>query len=126
MEAIYWIQRLDALYGLCIVVLFFCLVVLAVLISYRYMVLDVDYAEDKEEVASVWKGVRAFAVGAAVGALGCVFVPTTDEAYVMCGVGGTIDYLKENSTAKQLPDKVITALDKWVDGQIEDEKEDNE
>lgn len=38
------------------------------------------------------------------------------------GVGETIDYVKSNETAKQLPDKCIEALDKWVEGLNEDNK----
>lgn len=43
------------------------------------------------------------------------FVPTKRELYIIYGVGGTIDYLKENPTAKELSDKCIKALDTWVD-----------
>ena len=43
------------------------------------------------------------------------FVPPKRELYIIYGVGGTIDYLKENPTAKELPDKCIKALDTWVD-----------
>lgn len=32
------------------------------------------------------------------------------------------DYVKSNETAKQLPDKCIEALDKWVDSLNEQEK----
>ena len=44
-----------------------------------------------------------------------IFVPTTEEAFIIYGVGGTIDYVKSNPTTKQLPDKCINVLDKWVD-----------
>lgn len=30
------------------------------------------------------------------------------------GIGGSIDYLKSNDVAKQLPDKCINAIDAWV------------
>ena len=43
------------------------------------------------------------------------FVPSKRELYIIYGVGGTIDYLKDNPTAKELPDKFIKALDTWVD-----------
>ena len=42
------------------------------------------------------------------------FIPTTNEALMIYGVGGTIDYVKSNETAKQLPDKYIKGIDKWV------------
>lgn len=44
-----------------------------------------------------------------------IFVPSKRELYIIYGVGGTIDYLKDNPTAKELPDKCIKALDTWVD-----------
>ena len=53
-----------------------------------------------------------------------IFVPTTKEAMLIYGVGGTIDYVKSNPVAKQIPDKCITALDKWVDGLNDKEKSD--
>lgn len=51
-----------------------------------------------------------------------VFIPTKDDALIIYGVGGTIDYIKSNDTAKQLPDKCIKALDKWVDSLNEENK----
>jgi len=44
-----------------------------------------------------------------------VFIPTKKDALLIYGVGGTIDYIKQNPTAKQLPDKCVKVLDKWVD-----------
>lgn len=126
METIYWIQRSGALKGLCVGVLVLCFIVIIGLLIYRNIVLDSDYSPDKTKIADVWKNVRIFAVIAAVSALGYVFIPTTKEMYMIYGVGGTIDYLKENETAKQLPDKVVMALDKWVDSQIEDENKDKD
>lgn len=56
------------------------------------------------------------------------FIPTTNEALMIYGVGGTIDYVKSNETAKQLPDKYIKALDKYLDNinKAEEEQNDNE
>ena len=59
-----------------------------------------------------------------LGILGVVFIPDTKEAYVIYGVGNTIDYLKNNETAKQLPDKAIQALDKWADKFLTEEEND--
>jgi hypothetical protein len=50
--------------------------------------------------------------------LGVSFIPTTKEAYMIYGLGGAIDYIKENDKAKQLPDKFINYLDKWIDKEI--------
>jgi hypothetical protein len=54
-----------------------------------------------------------------------IFVPTTKEALLIYGVGGTIDYVKSNPTAMKLPDKCVNALDKWVDSWTLDEKTDS-
>ena len=53
-----------------------------------------------------------------------IFIPTKNDALLIYGVGGTIDYIKSNETAKQLPDKCIKALDKWVDN-LNKEKQEN-
>ena len=55
-----------------------------------------------------------------------VFTPTTKQALLIYGVGGTIDYIQANPTAKQLPDKCINALDKWVDTWNTEEKKEEE
>ena len=43
-----------------------------------------------------------------------VFVPSQCELFTIYGIGGTIDYIKSSDTAKQLPDKCINALDKYL------------
>ena len=53
-----------------------------------------------------------------------IFIPTKNDALLIYGLGGTIDYIKSNDTAKQLPDKCIKALDKWVDN-LNEEKQEN-
>lgn len=52
-----------------------------------------------------------------------IFIPTKNEALLIYGIGGTIDYIKSNDTAKQLPDKCVKALDKWVENLNEDNKQ---
>lgn len=42
------------------------------------------------------------------------FIPSKKEAYVIYGIGGTIEYIKSNSKGK-LPDKYIYVLDKVAD-----------
>lgn len=52
-----------------------------------------------------------------------LFIPTTNQALLIYGVGGTIDYIKSNGTAKQLPDKCVKALDKYLDNLTKDENQ---
>ena len=51
-----------------------------------------------------------------------VFIPSKRDMLMIIGIGGTIEYLKSNDTAKELPDKVIMAIDKFLDDTIEEEK----
>ena len=51
------------------------------------------------------------------GIINC-FITSTQDAYMIYGVGGTIDYVKSNETAKQLPDKCLQALDKYLTDEI--------
>lgn len=44
-----------------------------------------------------------------------ILTPTKNEALLIFGVGGTIDYVKSNEVVKQLPDKCVDALDAWVE-----------
>lgn len=59
------------------------------------------------------------------GSIAC-FTPTTKELYMIYGVGGTIDYLKENPKTQEIPDKCINAIDKWLDMQLQEEVQNNE
>ena len=48
--------------------------------------------------------------------LGIIVTPSTKEAYIIC----TIDYLKQNKDAKQIPDKYVKALNCFLDREIND------
>lgn len=52
-----------------------------------------------------------------ISSLLCCFIPSTKEMYAIYGIGGVIDYVKGNEKAEKLPDKVIDALDKYLDEQ---------
>ena len=133
MNEIYWITRLD---GICRV-----LTLIAVLSSIVTVVLffigllkrgDADiYREGSqtwEQNIETSKKCLYFAKRCAIIYFVSVFInffiPTTNEALMIYGIGGTIDYIKLNETAKQLPDKYIKALDKWVDN-LNEEKQEN-
>ena len=114
----YWITRLDGvLVAICVpmgILLF-----IAILSAILYF--DVEYANDDER-----KGYRKRAV--ICGSIGLlllivqVFIPTTNQALIIYGVGGTIDYVKNSDKAKQLPDKAIIALDKYLESINEEDK----
>lgn len=138
MEELYWITRLGALNFLFNAIIFISLVAIIILAMELFAIKKTpDNEDDKNLELQVVTGkvhnenmyynfvkkqfIRAFIVF--VVSIVCnVFIPTKNEALMIYGVGGTIDYIKSNETAKQLPDKCIKALDKWADNINEENK----
>jgi len=121
MNELYWITRLDSIREFLSVVTTVC----GVLTFGALLAVFFAHLEEKPGLArksGKW-GLALFA-GALMFGLVYVFVPSTKDAYVMYGVGGTIEYLRENDTAKQLPDKAVKALDSLLDEINNTEKND--
>ena len=133
MNEIYWITRLDAISDfltIIAIVSFLISVVMAAFAMYNRFEAD-DYAEGGKYYNCYMQRFKIFLKyfkrSILVIIVSCVinvFIPTTNEALLIYGVGGTIDYIKSNDTAKQLPDKCIKALDKWVENLNEEKKQD--
>ena len=119
MAEIYWITRLDYVQGFFIAFLILTGIVIA--IATISFLCDDAYDEEAPKAIRVLKwAVPSFAIALSV----LCFIPSTKEGMLMYGIGGTIDYIKSNDKAKQLPDKCIDALTRYVDS-IEKENKDN-
>lgn len=125
METLYWITRLDAISN--VLCLFITISVVFGIVSGIGYCVNFGEAEEKRnkydqsqyETAIKYAGLfkKVFRICCAsfiTFVLINTFLPTTKEAYIIYGVGSTIDYIKSNDKAKQLPDKVIDALDKYL------------
>ena len=111
MEEIYWITRLGNLKGS-----FIALTIIFGILSAIFFIFSVaSRNENWDEKDSILKSFKRVLSICTVSVLGLIFTPSTNEALMIWGIGGTIDYIKTNDTAKQLPDKCIEALDKWVE-----------
>ena len=124
MSEIYWITRLT-----CICNFLTAVAVISFLISaftVVFVVCNRIEANNYEKGGENWNYYmqrfkmslsyfKRFIFVAIIACLINFFIPTTNEALMIYGVGGTIDYVKSNETAKQLPDKYIKALDKYLD-----------
>lgn len=118
MSEIYWLTRLDS-----IVVFLWVIIVLSIAISIASILcycMD-DMCDSEEERIRHKKVSKISLIVLIVSSILCVFTPTTKDAYIIYGVGGTLDYIKQNDKVKQLPDKCVIALDKWVDEYINEE-----
>lgn len=117
MEELYWITRLGNIQGFFIALT----AISGSLISVFSFALLINMSE-KDSTEFQKKAIKRITPVLIISILGIVFTPTTKEALMIWGVGGTIDYVKSNETAKQLPDKCIEALDKGIDSLNEEEK----
>nr|DAW10758.1 MAG TPA: hypothetical protein [Caudoviricetes sp.]DAY73314.1 MAG TPA: hypothetical protein [Caudoviricetes sp.] len=117
MNEIYWITRLDAIQALLFVLS--ALSIIAVIVCFiRWVDKEIKNGKAKHFVISIF--VSLFLM------IALVLTPSTKDAFMIWGVGGTIDYIKSNETAKQLPDKCIQALDKFVDEYMLNEEDNKE
>ena len=123
MSEIYWITRFDPI-NTCATIFLVLSAIFTVFIIIGVIIAMADDDEDKEEL-NLFKKCLKFSVPILVVCILIqLFVPTTKEALLIYGIGGTIDYVKANPVAKQLPDKCVNALDKWVDSwNIEEEND---
>ena len=133
MNEIYWITRLDAI--CCILICISVSSSFVLIVSFYLALCSRNEAETYKEYHGCWdeymreykkwmRNAKRCAVIFFVSVFINIFIPTTNEALLIYGVGSTIDYIKSNDTAKQLPDKCVKALDKWVDN-LNEEKQEN-
>ena len=112
MSEIYWITRLDSIVNASELIAVFG-VVLSV---FAFILFAINLSDENKKWISFWKkGFIICLVVTLLAGISSIFVPTSKDAMLIFGVGGTIDYIKSNETIKQIPDKCINALDAWVD-----------
>ena len=126
MSEIYWITRFGYLHTISFIFMIIGIVACVILLIFFYvsngqMIYDETrgYSNSAQEYKkykiTCLKSLRYFIPMAIFFIMSFILIPTTNEALTIYGVGGTVDYIKQNPTAKQIPDKCINALDKWVD-----------
>ena len=100
-------------------ILFF--VSLVVLIGFTIAYYNYSYnGYNEEEKKTILSIIKKTLICFILSCIFSIFVPSSNQMTKIYGIGGTIDYLKSNETAKQLPDKCIKALDLYIDSQIKD------
>ena len=61
-----------------------------------------------------------------IGIIGDAFTPSKKEVLLIYGLGSTIDYVKSSDKAKELPDKAVEALTRYIDSIEKEEKKSDE
>lgn len=124
MSDLYWITVLGNL-KITSAALAFTLGITLLILIIGYSVSSSTYRE-KNTFEFCKKHIKRLLLPFFITLFGVIFIPSTEELYLIYGVGGTIDYLKDNPTAKQLPDKCIKAIDKWVDSVNKEDKQEED
>ena len=125
MNEIYWITRCDGINTLFTILMIVgtaisCVIAAVYFITNGQAIYDKSRGhetsfKEQEGYKNTCKSILKYSIPIAiVSCLLMVFIPTTKQALLIYGIGGTIDYVKSNPVVKQIPDKCITALDKWV------------
>ena len=124
MWELYLISRIGVIHGVFIAATIIS--ILTAIICYIISITTDDWSG--EDICNEWQKskLRKFAnkmfVVFGISVLITAITPTKEEAYFIYGVGSTIDYIQNNPKAKQIPDKCIDALNKWVDNLNEKEE----
>lgn len=126
MNEFYWITRLDSIDNLLLAFAVIAAIVFIVGLIGFGVTYDADeFDSDDEGIKKMRNYFKKTAVVSLIVFISVstinTFIPSTKDAYIICGIGGTFDYLKTNETAKQLPDKVVMAIDSYLDSKIEEQ-----
>ena len=119
MIEIYWIEMLDGINFLLILTGIIILIVAAIMIATSFG--GEDYDKKYEDDLSLRKSGIKMLFLSLILFIVCALIPNTRQAYRIYGVSSTIDYLKDNGEAKQLPDKAVKVLNKWADDYLEED-----
>lgn len=125
MIEIYWLQRLGNI-GFCFNVGFWVCVVIAFVIVFLCIMegFTEGFEVFRDKYLSKW--FKRFAMVFAFFTAGAIIIPTQHDLMAIYGLGGTIDYIKSNDKAKELPDKVVDALTRYVDSIEKENGEEND
>ena len=126
MNEIYWITRFDSISTCSTIVAIVCGVAVLFLVI-PYIIFKIDYTQtgsDKSKACMMcfWAILKPCLITLSICASLRIFIPTSKDAMLIWGVGSTIDYIQDNETVKQLPDKCVNALDAWIES-LSDEEE---
>ena len=119
MWEVYLISRLDGIVTASWII-FGVLIVAFIIFTGVYIMMDGERMNDAERttfkhVKTCWKiclGViiPCFFIG--------LFVPNKNDALAIMGIGTVVDYVQDNKTLQEMPDKCVKALDLWLDDKL--------
>lgn len=120
MSELYWLTRLDS-----IEVLLVLGIVFGIILLIGGGIGSLMWCDEEDMIRGFTKIFKAGLITLVISVILKIFIPNEKDAFLILGVGGTIDYLQNSEVAKELPDKCINALDTWVESFTEENKNNN-
>lgn len=107
MWELYWLTRVDFIASAAAMALFISMAIsIFILISW----MSNGELSDKAKIIK-----KYVCITGAISLIITSFTPTKNDLLLIYGLGPTIDYIQDNEKVKELPDKCVEALSKWVD-----------
>lgn len=117
MNEIYWITRLDGIQA------FFAICTILAALAIVILFINILASDEEDEKTKSQKWLKVLLCSLPFFVLTLIFIPSTKDALLIYGLGGSLDYVKGNDTAKKLPEKAVMALDRYLEELNKDEKE---
>lgn len=113
MSDLYWISVLGTLSDVSSMFCFILGAATIVFFAWTVVVMIDDSIDDKFH-RTPKKCLKYFTILFSVFLVINIFVPSKNDLYTIYGVGATIDYCKNNSDVKELPDNAVKALNAYL------------
>ena len=116
MSELYWLTTLGKINTVCWI--FFAISILILFIA-----ISCYFNFDEDDLKIPIKLIKIGIVNMFISILGCTFIPSKEDLYLIYGAGTIVDYCKDSPKVKEIPDKAIDALNRYLDSIAEDKKE---
>ena len=113
MTELYWFTILGNLHVIIKAIMIISILFFAVL--FIFYLLSFSEEDEVNFCNTIAKYFKISLVTLATSTALFIFIPSSTELYAIYGIGGTIDYLKENNEAKKLPDNIIKATNIFLE-----------
>jgi hypothetical protein len=133
MDNLYLITRLDdiraAFIALVILAGILAITFIVIYLNYKGELVDVpkecidNYKKEKYWCRAGKKGTRWSLIVFFISMIALCVIPTTKQGLLLFGVNETVEYCEKHPEAKQIPDKCIKALNKYLDEELSETQE---
>ena len=117
MSELYWITTLGKINTVCWILFALSILILLIAITSYFTCYDED------DIKISIKSIKLTIISTIVCGLCGIFITSKEDLYLIYGAGTIVDYCKDNSNVKEIPDKAIDALNRYLDSIAEDKKE---